>query len=35
LASCGERVEELIDKELKIPKAATPSGTRGRLAVAS
>jgi integrase len=30
----GEHVEELIDKELKIPKAATPSGTRDRLAVA-
>jgi integrase len=31
----GEHVEELISKESKIPKAATPSGTRGRLAVAS
>jgi hypothetical protein len=31
----GEHVEELINKVSKIPKAATPPGTRGRLAVAS
>jgi integrase len=31
----GEHVEGLINKESKIPKAATPSGAGGRLAVAS
>jgi hypothetical protein len=31
----GEHVEELLSKASKNQKAATPSGTRGRLAVAS
>jgi integrase len=31
----GDHVEELISKASKIPKAETPPGTRGRLAVAS
>ena len=31
----GEHVEELIDKASKTPKAMTPPGTHGRLAVAS
>jgi integrase len=31
----GEHVEELINKASKIPEAATPPSTRGRLAVAS